>query len=66
LIERRFYRAVSAYLSKMGVTARALSPHFIGGIAEHGLFLGFAAWNEREIDAGADIIGDVMRRWPAS
>jgi GntR family transcriptional regulator / MocR family aminotransferase len=59
-------RAVSAYLSKMGVTARSLSPHFIGGIAEHGLFLGFAAWNEREIDAGADIIGDVMRRWPAS
>jgi GntR family transcriptional regulator / MocR family aminotransferase len=59
-------RAVSAHLSKMGVTARPLSPHFIGGIAEHGLFLGFAAWNEREIDAGADIIGAVMRRWPAS
>jgi GntR family transcriptional regulator / MocR family aminotransferase len=59
-------RAVSAYLSKMGVTARSLSPHFIGGIAEHGLFLGFAAWNEREIDAGADIIGDVMRRWPVA
>jgi hypothetical protein len=39
---------------------------FHRGIAEHGLFLGFAAWNEREIDAGADIIGDVMRRWPAS
>jgi GntR family transcriptional regulator / MocR family aminotransferase len=58
-------RAVSLYLSKMGVTARSLSPHFIGGIAEHGLFLGFAAWNEREIEAGADIIGGVMRRWPA-
>jgi GntR family transcriptional regulator/MocR family aminotransferase len=59
-------RAVSTYLSKMGVTARSLSPHFIGGIAEHGLFLGFAAWNEREINTGADIIGGVMRRWPAS
>ena len=59
-------RAVSAQLSKMGVTARSLSPHFIGGIAEQGLFLGFAAWNEREIDAGADIIGDVMRRWPVA
>jgi GntR family transcriptional regulator/MocR family aminotransferase len=59
-------RAVSSYLSKMGVTARSLSPHFIGGTTEHGLFLGFAAWNEREIDAGADIIGEVMRTWPDS
>lgn len=59
-------RAVSNHLSKMGVTARSLSPHFIGGIAEHGLFLGFAAWNEREIEAGADIIGAAMREWPAS
>ena len=28
------------------------------------LFLGFAAWNEREIDAGVDVIDQVMRRWP--
>ena len=29
-----------------------------------GLFLGFAAWNEREIDAGVDVIDQVMRKWP--
>jgi GntR family transcriptional regulator/MocR family aminotransferase len=59
-------RAVTAQLSKMGVTARSLSPHFIGGIAEQGLFLGFAAWNEREIETAAGIIGQSLRRWPAS
>jgi GntR family transcriptional regulator/MocR family aminotransferase len=41
---------------------RPLSWHFTGGIAAQGLFLGFAAWSEREIDAGADIIGRVARR----
>jgi GntR family transcriptional regulator/MocR family aminotransferase len=44
------------------VTTRPLSRHFIGCIAAQGLFLGFAAWNEREIDAGAAIIGDVLRK----
>jgi GntR family transcriptional regulator/MocR family aminotransferase len=53
---------IAASLAKAGVTARPLSRHFAGGIADHGLFLGFAAWNEQEIDAGADIVGRVVRK----
>ena len=53
---------VAARLIGKGVTVRPLSPHFVGRITDHGLFLGFAAWNEREIDAGADIIGNVLRQ----
>jgi GntR family transcriptional regulator/MocR family aminotransferase len=49
-------------LAKLGVTARPLSCHFTGEITDHGLFLGFAAWTEREIDAGADVIGRVVRK----
>jgi GntR family transcriptional regulator/MocR family aminotransferase len=49
-------------LAKAGVTARPLSRHFTGEITGHGLFLGFAAWTEREIDAGADLIGRVVRK----
>ncbi|MBR1144644.1 PLP-dependent aminotransferase family protein [Bradyrhizobium sp. AUGA SZCCT0431] len=49
-----------ADLAKVGVTARPLSRHFTGKAAEHGLFLGFAAWNETEIDAGAELIGKTI------
>jgi GntR family transcriptional regulator/MocR family aminotransferase len=48
-------------LARAGVTARALSRHMTGQIVDRGLFLGFAAWNEREIDAGAALVGSVMR-----
>jgi GntR family transcriptional regulator / MocR family aminotransferase len=51
-------------LAKAGVTARPLSRHFTGEITGRGLFLGFAAWNEQEIDAGAEAIGRVMRKLP--
>jgi GntR family transcriptional regulator/MocR family aminotransferase len=51
-------------LAKAGVTVRPLSRHFVGDITDQGLFLGFAAWNEREIDAGAEIIGRVIRKLP--
>jgi GntR family transcriptional regulator/MocR family aminotransferase len=51
-------------LAKVGVTARPLSRHFTGAITDQGLLLGFAAWNEREIDAGAAIIGGVIRDLP--
>jgi GntR family transcriptional regulator / MocR family aminotransferase len=57
---------IAQRLAKAGVTARPLSRHFTGEITGQGLFLGFAAWTEREIDAGADIIGRVMRKLPAS
>jgi GntR family transcriptional regulator/MocR family aminotransferase len=56
---------VAARLNEAGVTVRPLSRHFVGRITGHGLFLGFAAWNADEIDAGASVIGDVLRqrRW---
>lgn len=53
---------VTLRLNAAGVTVRPLSRHFVGRIAEHGLFLGFAAWNADEIDAGAAVIGDVLRK----
>lgn len=54
---------LAAHLGKAGVAARPLSRHFIGDISGRGLFLGFAAWNECEIDAGVDVIDQVMRKW---
>jgi GntR family transcriptional regulator/MocR family aminotransferase len=53
---------IAARLAKAGVMARPLSRHFTGEITGRGLFLGFAAWTEDEIDAGADIIARVMRK----
>ncbi len=50
-------------LGTAGVTARPLSRHFVGRTVERGLFMGFAAWNEEEIDTGARLIGDVMARY---
>jgi GntR family transcriptional regulator/MocR family aminotransferase len=55
---------IAAHLGKAGVAARPLSRHFIGELKGRGLFLGFAAWNEREIDAGVEVIDQVMRKWP--
>ena len=52
-------RRLCARLAEAGVTARPLSSHFIGPATEQGLFLGFAAWTEKEIDAGARVIGRV-------
>jgi GntR family transcriptional regulator/MocR family aminotransferase len=54
-------RRLCARLAEAGVTARPLSSHYIGETAERGLFLGFAAWTDREIDAGARLIGRVCR-----
>jgi GntR family transcriptional regulator / MocR family aminotransferase len=53
---------IAARLAKAGVMARPLSRHFTGEITGRGLFLGFAAWTEQEIDAGADVISRVMRK----
>ena len=55
-------RAVCRRLAHAGVVVRPLSQHYFEGIApRHGLFLGFAAWNEAEIDAGVRVIAGVMR-----
>jgi GntR family transcriptional regulator/MocR family aminotransferase len=57
---------VAERLRKAGVTARPLSRHFTEEVTAQGLFLGFAAWTEREIEAGAEIIGRLLRRLPFS
>ena len=46
--------------------SRPLSRHFTGEIAAQGLLLGFAAWTEKEIDAGAEIIGRLIRKLPVA
>jgi GntR family transcriptional regulator/MocR family aminotransferase len=53
--------ALSKRLGQAGVTARPLSDMLFHKSRERGLFLGFAAWNEAEIDAGARVIGRLMR-----
>ncbi len=53
-------RLLCARLAEAGVTARPLSNHYIGKATERGLFLGFAAWTDQEIDNGANLIGRVV------
>jgi GntR family transcriptional regulator / MocR family aminotransferase len=52
---------LSRRLQQAGVVTRPLSGMLFHKSRERGLFLGFAAWNEREIDAGAQIIGRHLR-----
>jgi GntR family transcriptional regulator/MocR family aminotransferase len=54
-------RAISARLAELGVTGRPLSMYFTGPVAGQGLFMGFSAWNEQEIDKAAAIVGQVLR-----
>ncbi|MFT4506011.1 PLP-dependent aminotransferase family protein [Caballeronia sp. 15711] len=48
-------------LAEVGVVVRPLSRHYFAETTAQGLFLGFAAWNETEIDAGAQTIARVLR-----
>lgn len=52
---------LSARLLEAGVVSRALSNMLYHRSGEQGLFLGFAAWNEREIDQAARILGRIVR-----
>lgn len=54
-------REICRRLAEAGVTARPLSPHYCAQTGAQGLFLGFAAWNECEIDAGVRILARVIR-----
>ncbi|SEI09569.1 PLP-dependent aminotransferase family protein [Tardiphaga sp. OK245] len=54
-------RTISARLAELGVTGRPLSMYFTGPVAGQGLFMGFSAWNEQEIDKAAAIVGQVLR-----
>ncbi|XSC48556.1 PLP-dependent aminotransferase family protein [Bradyrhizobium sp. RDT10] len=54
-------RQWSARLLEAGVVSRPLSSMLYHKTNEHGLFLGFAAWNEKEIDQAARILGRIVR-----
>jgi GntR family transcriptional regulator / MocR family aminotransferase len=54
-------RQLSARLLEAGVVSRPLSGMLYHKTGEHGLFLGFAAWNEKEIDQAARILGRIVR-----
>ncbi|QHO72425.1 GntR family transcriptional regulator [Bradyrhizobium sp. CCBAU 051011] len=52
---------LSARLDEAGVVSRPLSSMLYHRSGEQGLFLGFAAWNEKEIDQAARILGRIVR-----
>jgi GntR family transcriptional regulator / MocR family aminotransferase len=52
---------LAARLLDAGVVSRALSGLFFHKTREQGLFLGFAAWNEHEIDQAARMLGRIVR-----
>jgi GntR family transcriptional regulator/MocR family aminotransferase len=52
---------LSRKLRQAGVVTRPLSEMLHHRSRERGLFLGFAAWNDAEIDAGARMIGRHLR-----
>jgi GntR family transcriptional regulator/MocR family aminotransferase len=54
-------RQLSARLLEAGVVSRPLSSMLYHRTGEQGLFLGFAAWNETEIDRAARILGRIVR-----
>ncbi|WP_247508804.1 PLP-dependent aminotransferase family protein [Bradyrhizobium sp. 157] len=54
-------RQLSARLLDAGVASRPLSSMLYHRTNEQGLFLGFAAWNEKEIDQAARIVGRILR-----
>ena len=52
---------LAARLLEAGVVSRALTRMLYHKTGERGLFLGFAAWNEKEIDQAARILGRIAR-----
>jgi len=54
-------RQISARLLEAGVVSRPLSRMLYHRTGEQGLFLGFAAWNEKEIGQAAHILGRIVR-----
>jgi len=56
-------RLLSAWLLDAGIVARPLSSVLFHKSREQGLFLGFAAWNDEEIDRATRILGRIVRRW---
>ena len=56
-----FSIATALTIPSSGVGSRPLSDMLYHRTGERGLFLGFAAWNEEEIDHAARILGRIMR-----
>lgn len=52
---------LAARLREAGVISRPLSSLFFHKTKEQGLFLGFAAWNDAEIDRAARVLGRIVR-----
>lgn len=52
---------LAARLLEAGVVSRALTRMLYHRSSERGLFLGFAAWNDNEIDQAARILGRILR-----
>jgi GntR family transcriptional regulator/MocR family aminotransferase len=52
---------LAARLREAGVISRPLSSLFFHKTREQGFFLGFAAWNEVEIDRAARVLGQIIR-----
>ena len=52
---------LAARLLEAGIVSRALTRILYHRSAERGLFLGFAAWNDKEIDRAAHILGRIVR-----
>jgi GntR family transcriptional regulator/MocR family aminotransferase len=52
---------LAAELREAGVISRSLSSLFFHKTREQGLFLGFAAWNDEEIDQAARVLGRIVR-----
>lgn len=48
-------------LAAAGVSVRPLSRHYVDKAPRQGMFLGFAAWNEMEIDSALTVIAKVLR-----
>jgi GntR family transcriptional regulator/MocR family aminotransferase len=52
---------LAARLLEAGIVSRALTRMLYHRSAERGLFLGFAAWNDKEIDRATRILGRIVR-----
>lgn len=58
---RRGDRQLSLDLLNAGIVSRPVSNMSYGKSSEQGLLLGFAAWNEREIERAAHTLGRILR-----
>lgn len=56
-------QALAERLLQNDIVCRAVSSMYVDEADRPGLLLGFAAWNEEEIDAGVNRLSVVLREW---